>query len=302
MFDDFDFTILDDPGYKEDAVREDLIAPLLRQLGYRASGKTRVQRSQSLIHPYVMIGSKKHSIHIIPDYTLYVDDKPVAILEAKGPSEKIINSDHVEQAYSYAIHPEVRAELYGLCNGRELVVYSMKQWEPVLSVKVHEIGIKWREVEEILHPDYILNPYLKDFMPDFGLAALKMGMQVGTQQIFIRHYLQSIMKAEDDLYVFQTTTDVGGQNSIVALDASVKEYQQFLSLLPAAAAAEISSILKRAPFQAMVNGKVTFSCAGTLGDVVQGEYEQFAPVIVTEITEAFIDQNIELTPYQRGQP
>ena len=33
MIGDFDFTALDDPGYKEDAVREDLVALLLRALG-----------------------------------------------------------------------------------------------------------------------------------------------------------------------------------------------------------------------------------------------------------------------------
>jgi hypothetical protein len=49
MFEDFDFSVLDDPSYKEDAVREDLVAPLLKALGYQPTGKQRMQRSQSLI-------------------------------------------------------------------------------------------------------------------------------------------------------------------------------------------------------------------------------------------------------------
>jgi hypothetical protein len=116
MFDTFDFSILDSPEFKEDAVREELIAPILRRLGYKPSGSDRVQRSKTLTHPFVMIGSKKNQISIVPDYTLYAQDQPKVVIEAKGPQEKIVNSQHVEQTYSYAIHPEVRAKLYALCN------------------------------------------------------------------------------------------------------------------------------------------------------------------------------------------
>ena len=55
---DFDWSILDNKGYKEDAVREDIIAPVLRSIGYKASGTTRMERSKTLVHPYVKIGSK----------------------------------------------------------------------------------------------------------------------------------------------------------------------------------------------------------------------------------------------------
>lgn len=59
LYDDFDFSVLDSSEFKEDAVREDLIAPLLRRLGYLANGLNRVQRSKTLVHPFVMIGPKK---------------------------------------------------------------------------------------------------------------------------------------------------------------------------------------------------------------------------------------------------
>jgi hypothetical protein len=35
---DFDFALLDSPDFKEDAVREEIIHPLLNALGYAASG------------------------------------------------------------------------------------------------------------------------------------------------------------------------------------------------------------------------------------------------------------------------
>jgi type I site-specific restriction endonuclease len=118
MFASFDSSAFHDLTFKEDAVREEVIAPIIRRAGYRPTGSLRVQRSKPLTHPFVMIGSKKHPVSITPDYTLFYNDQPQLILEAKKPSEEIINSMHVEQAYSYAIHPEVRCQIYALCNGR----------------------------------------------------------------------------------------------------------------------------------------------------------------------------------------
>ena len=44
MFEEFDFTLLDDPGFKEDSVRGELISPLLRRLGYSASPPNQITR------------------------------------------------------------------------------------------------------------------------------------------------------------------------------------------------------------------------------------------------------------------
>jgi len=41
LFNDFDSRLLDDAGFKEDSVREELIAPLLKALGYSAAPQTR---------------------------------------------------------------------------------------------------------------------------------------------------------------------------------------------------------------------------------------------------------------------
>jgi len=57
MFSDFDYSILDDPEFKEDSVREELIVPLIKELGYSASGENKVIRSRQLKHPFISIGS-----------------------------------------------------------------------------------------------------------------------------------------------------------------------------------------------------------------------------------------------------
>ena len=119
MFETFDFKVLDDPSFKEDGVREELIAPF-SSAAWLSTDRQIVVPSKPLVHPFVMIGSKRYPIHIIPDYTLLVDNQPLLVLDAKAPGEPVVNSQHVEQVFSYAIHPEVRCKWSGLCNGREL--------------------------------------------------------------------------------------------------------------------------------------------------------------------------------------
>jgi predicted type IV restriction endonuclease len=104
LFGDFDFTLLDDPEFGEDAVREELVVPLLAALGYTASPPDRIIRSRKLEHPFVLFGTVRKGITIIPDYLLERDGAYAWVLDAKGPGENIDTGKNVEQAYSYAMH------------------------------------------------------------------------------------------------------------------------------------------------------------------------------------------------------
>ena len=134
LFSDFDFTLLDDPDFREDSVREALVVPLPKALGFTESPPYRIIRSRPLTHSYVYIGTVKKGITIIPDYLLHRDGESAWILDAKGPKENIDSGKNVEQAYSYAIHPDIRVPFYGLCNGRKLVVFNISFVEPVIDV------------------------------------------------------------------------------------------------------------------------------------------------------------------------
>jgi hypothetical protein len=56
---EFDFTVLDSSEFKEDSVREEIINPVLKGLGYRVSGPNRIIRSKGLEHPFLTVGAKK---------------------------------------------------------------------------------------------------------------------------------------------------------------------------------------------------------------------------------------------------
>src|SRR5580658_10294925 len=119
----FNFHLLDDPEFKEDSVREEIIVPILKALGYGPERPNKIVRSKKLLHPFVSIGSVTQPIYITPDYILEVNGRFAWTFEAKAPGERLLNTKHIEQAYSYAMHSEIRVPCYALCNGREFVLY-----------------------------------------------------------------------------------------------------------------------------------------------------------------------------------
>lgn len=62
MFEDFEFNILNDKNFKEDAVREEIINPILKGLGYKAFGANKIIYNKILRHPFVRIGRNKREI------------------------------------------------------------------------------------------------------------------------------------------------------------------------------------------------------------------------------------------------
>ena len=149
---DFDFQLLEKSEFKEDAVREEIIHPILKELGYSAGGLNRIVRSRSLSHPFVKTGSGDREIRIVPDYLMLAANKPAWVLDAKSPSQMITSGGHVEQTYFYAIHPEIRSHYYALCNGREFALFEKDRKALALHFHVSEIGQYWDAFYKLLSP------------------------------------------------------------------------------------------------------------------------------------------------------
>ena len=151
LYQSFEFTLLDSPDFKEDSVREELILPMLKTLGYSATGENKIIRSKSVSHPFVQTGSGKHQLTSIPDYLLEVSGKYAWVLDAKAPNEDIKTGKNVEQTYFYAIHPEIRVPIYALCNGREFIAFDI-HGETLIYFALSEIEKHWRKLENLLSP------------------------------------------------------------------------------------------------------------------------------------------------------
>ncbi|NJM12997.1 MAG: DNA methylase [Synechococcaceae cyanobacterium SM1_2_3] len=145
----FDLNYLNSPEFKEDSVREVLILPLLQALGYEQS---QIVRSKALKHPFLKVGSKKSPVTLVPDYLLKVEESYAWVLDAKAPKEEIKAGDHVEQIYSYSIHPEIRAKFFALCNGRAFSLFRHDHQEPILYFELADIADYWEALTHYLSP------------------------------------------------------------------------------------------------------------------------------------------------------
>ncbi len=152
IFPDFDFSLLDSSDFKEDSVREDLIMPILKDLGYSSQGENKIIRSKAVSHPFVQTGSGKHKLTSIPDYLFEIGGKYAWVLDAKAPDEDIKTGKNVEQTYFYAIHPEIRVEYYALCNGKEFILFHISQSDAILYFSLSEIEKHWQDLEKFLSP------------------------------------------------------------------------------------------------------------------------------------------------------
>ncbi len=153
LFGELDFTALvHNPDFKEDSVREVIILPIIKELGYQEKD---IIRSKTLKHPFLKIGSnKKRAILLIPDYCLKVAENFAWVLDAKSPDKQVNNPDNIEQVYCYAAHPEIRSTYFALCNGIQFALYRRDSTdEPVLLFSVDEIAYHWEKLKSFLSPE-----------------------------------------------------------------------------------------------------------------------------------------------------
>ncbi len=113
----------------EQDVREEIVSPLLDKLGYKRDTENYIIREHNLRYPKRYLGHKKASDPLLrgrADYLLGVLGVARWILEVKAPSEAI-TQETIEQAMSYARHPEVSASYTAITNGKRFVLFHQTQ-------------------------------------------------------------------------------------------------------------------------------------------------------------------------------
>ena len=137
----FNFTQFDNDDFlrdfKEDSVREFIISPLLKELGFRLKDskesintketkvpKLEMSLSLKITSPTILGSNEKITLTRFPDYVLYFDSKPHCVLDAKAPNIAINSQSKAErQGFYYAINPELKTPFYALCNGRNFTLF-----------------------------------------------------------------------------------------------------------------------------------------------------------------------------------
>jgi len=273
----------DDPDFKEDSVRELVIVPILSRLGYLPHGEARVLRSKTLRQPFIRVGTRNHPVTIIPDYTLLLNDKPVLVLDAKGPNEGVLNPMHVQQAYSYAVHPEIRCRDFALCNGRELAVFSTDQAAPLFHLAFEEFESRWDEIVKYMSPEYLAEPARRKFAPDFGFKLHQLGFSQDSALIMLGTRLNLFGRVNDNLITASANTEFTGEPHCVSFDFPPSMLPAIVSGLPQPLAAQFCDALGRAPFMAAAGLVIELDLVAHLGPETQGQSESFMPLIIEEV-------------------
>jgi len=201
FYKDFDFQLLNSDEFKEDAVREELINPILKQLGYKAYGHNRIVYSKTLAHPFVKIGSQKRQINIVPDYLFEINGKYSWVLDAKAPTENIVSGENIEQVFSYAIHPDINAEIFALCNGKEFAAFSRDKKEPLLFFQLSEIDKHWNEIENLLSPDKFVENRILKTIPKFKIGNVYYMIKSTIDSVIIANEGANFEQINDELII-----------------------------------------------------------------------------------------------------
>lgn len=139
-------------------VRAEILDPIVARLGYRFGGTYYVERERTLRYPYGYVGHKsKRDVPLgAADYVCGIDGRRGSFaVEAKRGNHDITLED-IEQAHSYAAHPEIRADFFVLSNGSLFNIYETMRGvndSPILSLNNKDIEDLFHQIEAILRPD-----------------------------------------------------------------------------------------------------------------------------------------------------
>src|SRR5712692_1194115 len=127
--------------------------------------RNNIIREQSLRYPRNSLGrkdpKKDPELRGKADYILEVGGKLRWVIEAKSPGVAI-DTDSIEQAWTYANHPEIRAVYFVLCNGRTLSVFRTAHAPAagaVLSLSYEEFDPKFQLLVNLLSPEALVRDF-----------------------------------------------------------------------------------------------------------------------------------------------
>ncbi len=287
----FDYEVLNNSEFKEDSVREEIIMPLIKALGYDYKGKYKIVRSRKLQHPFTMIGANKYKISIFPDYILECDGKCVCIIEAKAPSESLDNEECISQAYSYAVHREVAAKFYVLCNGKEFRLYSTSLLMPVMVFRMDYLMSHFNKLNAIMGAVNILTYSEKRIAKDLGIH-LKMLSAGSIEQrfTFMDFPIYQIILVEPDTYTVDSTIVIDGEKYCGSFDFNYDTLLGLRNVLPVEALEKLKEPFEGIPIRVELIGRtIEVGIICKLGEkIYENVNEHYMPLRICDFQYAYL--------------
>lgn len=143
----------------ETDVREELVRPLLTRLGYKHGTDSYVRTELPLSYSQAFLGRKNPSRDPIlrgrADYICGVVAAGTWVIEVKRPDEPLDRAT-IQQAHTYAAHPEVAAYYFMVTNGKNFSVYETGRLdEPLLSWAFSKVEQTFLKIQNLLGPEAI---------------------------------------------------------------------------------------------------------------------------------------------------
>ncbi len=153
----------------ESDVREHILRPLLHDLGWKLGTNANIRTEITLTYNKVFLGRKndKRDPDLVGRADYICDLLGVArwVVEAKSPTHEL-SRDDVEQAHTYACHPEVNATYFLLCNGRRFALYQTSYLEdPILSFDYADLELQRANLLTVLSPDALRKRHTSPLSP-----------------------------------------------------------------------------------------------------------------------------------------
>ncbi|RDU72411.1 hypothetical protein CQA66_04945 [Helicobacter aurati] len=140
-----DFSLLHNENFKEDSVREYIIMPLLKELGFlpkneQNPSKFEIVLSQTQKVDFKVGSNKNIQANLTPDYAIYIDSKIHCILDAKAPKVNIEKGSEAEkQVLSYVLY--FQSPFYALCNGYKFLFFETARQNLLHSFDCEELFV-----------------------------------------------------------------------------------------------------------------------------------------------------------------
>lgn len=150
---------MDFEAMNETDVREVIVRPLLHRLGFAYGTAAAIRTEVPLKYGYAFLGRKKPGkdveIRGKADYICDVASHGRLTVEVKAPSEAL-GLDVVQQAHTYAAHPEIAADFFIVTNGRQTHVYRTGHLgNPLITINFEELEDRLLELKNLVGADAI---------------------------------------------------------------------------------------------------------------------------------------------------
>ena len=236
-----------------------------------------------------MFGTTSRKLTYIPDYLLEIEGKLRFVLDAKGPRENIESGRNVEQVFSYAIHPDIRTDLYGLCNGRKLTIFHISRIKPLFVYELPSLSeFDVIDLNEKMGPRMKFDPRLKNYIPDGGTYLhFVVNVPMSSSLTFLAVPLIQIRIIGDGKYTMNIECDdITERPVMMTYDFDKEQFESFLHALDDDDAKRHFECLTQHPFKYdNINNpyRVDITCRQAEAPVFSQAGEMFFPFDVVNM-------------------